>query len=62
MTVFNIRKNTAALLKLTATAIENAKLPTKAQASEKISEYRIRAAALMMPEDIAFVITYKDNI
>jgi hypothetical protein len=57
-----IRKNTATLLKLAATAIENAKMPTKAQASEKLSEYRIRAAALMMPKDIAFVITYKNNI
>ena len=62
MTSLNIRKNTAALLKLAATTVENAKVPTKAQASEKLNEYRIRAAALMMPKDIAFVITYKNNI
>jgi hypothetical protein len=62
MTSFNIRKNTAALLKRAAIAIEDAKVPTKVQAAEKLSEYRIRAAALMMPKDIAFVITYKNNI
>jgi hypothetical protein len=61
MTSFNIRKNTANLLLFAASAVENAKLPTKAQASEKLNEYRIRAAALMMPKDIAFVITVKDN-
>jgi hypothetical protein len=57
-----IRKNTATLLKLAATAIENAKVPTKAQAATKLNEYRIRAAALMMPKDMAFIITYKNNI
>ena len=62
MTSFNIRKNLAAALMRAATTVENAKVPTKAQAAEKLSEYRIRAAALMMPKDIAFVITYKNNI
>ena len=57
MTSFNIRKNLAAALMRAATTVENAKVPT-----EKLSEYRIRAAALIMPKDIAFVITYKNNI
>lgn len=57
-----IRKNTATLLKLAAAAIENAKLPTKAQASVKLNEYRIRAAALMMPKDMAFIIMTKQDI
>jgi len=59
MTKLNIRKNTAQLLKMTATAVENAKVPTKAAMSEKLNEYRIRAAALMMPNDMAFVIQPK---
>jgi len=49
MTLLHIRKNTAALLKLTASAVETAKLPSKQQLGQKISEYRIRAAALIMP-------------
>jgi hypothetical protein len=48
MTALHIR---AALLKLTASAVETAKLPSKKQLGEKISEYRIRAAALIMPND-----------
>lgn len=51
MTALHIRKNTAALLKLTAAAVETAKLPSKQQLGQKISEYRIRAAALIMPND-----------
>jgi hypothetical protein len=62
MTVLHIRKNTALFLKLTATAVENAKLPTKDAARTKLNEYRLRAAALMMPNDMAFVITPKNNI
>jgi len=51
MTALHIRKNTATLLKLTALAVETAKLPSKQQLKQKISEYRIRAAALIMPKD-----------
>lgn len=51
MTALHIRKNTALLLKLTASAVETAKLPSKQQLEQKISEYRIRAAALIMPKD-----------
>jgi len=62
MTVLNIRKNTANIMRIAASAVENAKVPTMVHASEKLSEYRIRIAALMMPNDIAFVITPKNNI
>lgn len=62
MTALNIRKNTAGFMRIAASAVENAKLPTKAQASEKLNELRIRAAALVMPNDMAFVITPKQNI
>jgi hypothetical protein len=62
MTALNIRKNTAGLLKFAASAVENAKVPTKAQASEKLHDIRCRAAALMMPNDMAFIITPKTNI
>jgi hypothetical protein len=51
MTALHIRKNTAAFLKLAASAVETAQLPSKQQLEEKISEYRIRAAALIMPKD-----------
>lgn len=61
MTALNIRKNTAQLLKLTAAAVENAKVPTKAGMTEKLNEYRTRAAALIMPNDMAFVITPKQG-
>lgn len=61
MTVFNIRKNTAQLLKLTAAAVENVKVPTKAGMTEKLNEYRTRAAALIMPNDMAFVIQPKQG-
>ena len=62
MTALNFRKNTAQLLKITASAVENAKVPTKAGMTAKLNEYRTRAAALMMPNDMAFVIQPKHNI
>jgi hypothetical protein len=62
MTALNIRKNTAGLLKIAASAVENAKVPTKTQASNALHDIRCRAAALMMPNDMAFVITPKTNI
>jgi len=62
MTALHIRKNLAALLVNTAAAVENAKLPDKEAARIKLNEYRLRAAALMMPNDMAFVITSKNNI
>jgi hypothetical protein len=62
MTGLNLRKNTAQLLKLSAEAIENAKAPNMSTVSAKLSEYRIRAAALMMPNDIAFVIESKTEV
>ena len=58
MTALHIRKNLAAALVNTAAAVENANVKG---IGEKLSEYRIRAAALMMPNDIAFVITSKEN-
>lgn len=61
MSKFNIRKNTAQLLLATAAAVENAKLPTKADIGEKLNEYRTRAAALIMPNDMAFVIQPKQG-
>ena len=61
MTALHIRKNLASLLVNTAAAIENAKLPTKDAACTKLNEYRLRAAALMMPNDMAFVITPKEG-
>ena len=61
MTKLNIRKNIAAALYTTAVAIDNAKLPTKEDIGTKVNEYRLRAAALMMPNDMAFVITPKQG-
>ena len=61
MTKLNIRKNIAAALFNTAAAIDNAKLPTKEDIGTKVNEYRLRAAALMMPNDMAFVITPKQS-
>jgi len=61
MTKLNIRKNTAQLLFATAKAIDNAKVPTKAGMVEKLNEYRTRAAALIMPNDMAFVIQPKQG-
>jgi hypothetical protein len=62
MTKLNIRKNTAEIMRLAASAVENAKPPTKAGMQEKLNEYRTRAAALIMPKDMAFVITSRTNV
>jgi hypothetical protein len=61
MTALNIRKNAAQLLFATATAIDNAKVPTKAGMTEKLNEYRTRAAALIMPNDMAFIVQPKQG-
>ncbi len=61
MTALNIRKNLASILVNTAAAVENAKLPTKAGMTEKLNEYRTRAAALIMPNDMAFIIQPKQG-
>ena len=60
MTKLNIRKNFASLLVNTAAAVENAKMPTKADVGSKLHDIRCRAAALVMPNDMAFIITPKD--
>jgi hypothetical protein len=60
MTALNIRKNTAAILKGAATVIENANIPVPS--IKTLHDIRCRAAALMMPNDMAFVITPKTNI
>lgn len=52
MTALHIRKNIAQALKLTATAVETVQVPNVHQVKEKIFEYRIRAAALIMPKDV----------
>ena len=59
MTKLNIRKNIAAALVNTAAAVENAKMPTKADVGSKLHDIRCRTAALMMPNDMAFIITPK---
>ena len=59
MTALHIRKNIAAALFNTAAAIDNAKLPTKADLGSKLHDIRCRTAALMMPNDMAFIITPK---
>ncbi len=61
MTALHIRKNIAAALFNTAAAIDNAKIPTKGDIGTKVNEYRLRAAALIMPNDMAFVITPKQG-
>jgi hypothetical protein len=58
MTALNIRKNTAAIFKGAATVIENANVPS----IKTLHDIRCRAAALVMPNDMAFVITPKTNI
>ena len=60
MTALHIRKNLASILVNTAAAVENAKVPTKANMAEKLNEYRTRAAALIMPNDMAFIIKPKN--
>jgi len=59
MTALHIRKNIAAALVNTAAAVENANVNG---IKEKLNEYRIRTAALIMPSNMAFVITPKENI
>ena len=59
MTALHIRKNLAELLVRTASAVENANANG---IKEKLSEYRIRTAALIMPNDMAFVLTPKDKV
>ena len=61
MTSLNIRRNAAGALLRLAAVIEDVKVPTKAQATEKLSEYRIRAAALMIPKDCCIVVTVKQD-
>lgn len=62
MTALNIRKNIANALINTASAVENAKLPAQGAMKEKLNEYRVRAAALIMPNDMAFVLTPKNKV
>ena len=62
MTKLNIRKNIATALINTASAVENTKLPTKASIGAGLHDIRCRAAALVMPNDMAFVLTPKNNI
>jgi hypothetical protein len=62
MTALNIRKNTAAFLQGAATLVENAKIPAKGAIDAKLNEYRTRAAALIMPNDMAFIITPKNDV
>ena len=62
MTALNLRKNTAAFLQGAATFVENAKIPAKGAIDVKLNEYRTRAAALIMPKDMAFVITPKTEV
>lgn len=61
MTKLNLRSNAANILRLAAKAVEETKvpdikLPAKEQIASKVQEYRIRAAALVMPKGVAFVI------
>lgn len=61
MTKLNLRSNAANILRLAAKAVEEAKVPdihvpTKDQIASKAREYRIRAAALVMPKGVAFII------
>ena len=56
MTKLHIRKNLSSVLHSTAQAVENLKAPNMSRASEKVHEYRVRLAALVMPNDCAFTI------
>jgi hypothetical protein len=58
--IMGIRKGLANALISTAAMLESDK--SKEYVSTKLNEYRIRAAALMMPNDMAFVITPKTEI
>jgi hypothetical protein len=67
MTALNFRKNVReflpwALAATKTTAMVATKTCQSINASEKLHDIRCRAAALMMPNDMAFVITPKDNI
>jgi hypothetical protein len=67
MTALNFRKNVREFLPWVVTATKTtAKVATKTcqsvNASEKLHDIRCRAAALMMPDDMAFVITPKKDI
>jgi hypothetical protein len=67
MTALNFRKNMREFLpwaisatQTTARVVTSA--ATKAHATEKLHDIRCRAAALIMPNDMAFIITPKNNI
>ena len=67
MTALNFRKNVSEFLPWAVSATKTtAKVVTKTcqsiNASEKVHDIRCRAAALMMPNDMAFIITPKNNI
>jgi hypothetical protein len=55
-----IRKGLANALISTASMLESDK--SKEYISTKLNEYRIRAAALMMPNDMAFIITPRTEV
>jgi hypothetical protein len=55
-----IRKGLANALISTAAMLESDK--SKEYVSTKLNEYRIRAAALLLPNDMAFVITPKSEL
>ena len=50
-----IRKNIASFLVSTAQAVEEFKVPN-INASEKVHEYRVRLAALIMPPDAKIIL------
>ena len=71
MTALNFRKNVREFMpwaisasQTTARVVTKAATDaaTKVKASEKLHDIRCRAAALMMPNDMAFVITPKNKI
>lgn len=63
MTALNFRKNVREFLPWVKTAAQSAtKTCQSINASEKLHDIRCRAAALMMPDDMAFVITPKKDI
>lgn len=61
MTALNIRKNFASALRLVAESVEQTKVPTLKEVKNKTDEYRIRAAALLIPKDAVIVITPDKN-
>jgi len=67
MTALNFRKNVSEFLPWAINATKTtAKVATKTcrsiNASEKLHDIRCRAAALIMPNDMAFIITSKKDI